>query len=146
MKRKKSTSGVGTHATEEKSQAGGSQVEDKKDRKRKDKKEKSQHTKGSGDKSESKKAQKHKKKKSRSSEDKIAPTPSIQPSTETETKEIEDMPPRQEVQEPPIDDSHQGPNLNLESVNSCMGDDNAKNQETGNVESCNTLTRTTLKT
>ncbi|MCI75916.1 hypothetical protein A2U01_0097185, partial [Trifolium medium] len=56
------------------------------------------------------------------------------PSAETETKEKEDMPPgiilqesRQEVQEPPIDDSHQqGPTLNLESANSCMGDDNAK--------------------
>ncbi|MCI46659.1 hypothetical protein A2U01_0067900, partial [Trifolium medium] len=40
--------------------------------------------------------------------------PSIQPSAETETKEKEDMPPgtllqepRQEVHEPPIDDSHQ---------------------------------------
>ncbi|MCI65933.1 hypothetical protein A2U01_0087191, partial [Trifolium medium] len=79
-------------------------------------------------------AKKHKKKKSKSSEDKTAPTPLIRPSTETETKEKEDMPsgsilqePRQEVHEPPIDDSHQqGPNLNLESANSCMGDDNAK--------------------
>ncbi|MCI47325.1 hypothetical protein A2U01_0068566, partial [Trifolium medium] len=43
---------------------------------------------------------------------------------------------RQEVQEPPIDVSHQqGPTLNLEISNSCMGDDNAKNQETGNAES-----------
>ncbi|MCI56179.1 hypothetical protein A2U01_0077430, partial [Trifolium medium] len=43
---------------------------------------------------------------------------------------------RQEVQEPPINDSHQqGPTLNLESANSCMGDDNAKDQETGNAES-----------
>ncbi|MCI31642.1 hypothetical protein A2U01_0052854, partial [Trifolium medium] len=71
------------------------------------------------------------------------PTPSIQPSVETQTKEKEDIPlgtilpeSRPEVQEPPIDDSHQqGPALNLESANSCMGDDNAKDQETGNAES-----------
>ncbi|MCI39291.1 hypothetical protein A2U01_0060522, partial [Trifolium medium] len=82
-------------------------------------------------------------KKLKSSEDKTAPTPSIQPSAETQTKEKEDMPPgailqepRPEVQEPPIGDSHQqGPPLNLESANSCMGDDNAKDQETGNAES-----------
>ncbi|MCI72701.1 hypothetical protein A2U01_0093965, partial [Trifolium medium] len=43
---------------------------------------------------------------------------------------------RPEVQEPPIDDAHQqGPPLNLESANSCMGGDNAKDQETGNAES-----------
>ncbi|MCI64267.1 hypothetical protein A2U01_0085525, partial [Trifolium medium] len=37
---------------------------------------------------------------------------------------------------PPIDDSHQqGLPLNLESANSCMGDENTKDQETGNAES-----------
>ncbi|MCI95693.1 hypothetical protein A2U01_0116992, partial [Trifolium medium] len=46
---------MGTQATEaKKDQAGGSQVEDKKYRKRKDKKERSRHPEGSGDKSESK--------------------------------------------------------------------------------------------
>ncbi|MCI37264.1 hypothetical protein A2U01_0058488, partial [Trifolium medium] len=58
LQRKKSTSGVGTHAPnkEKKDQASGPQVEDKKDRKRKDmKKDKSRHAEGSEDKSESKK-------------------------------------------------------------------------------------------
>ncbi|MCI17350.1 hypothetical protein A2U01_0038497, partial [Trifolium medium] len=135
IRRKKSASGVETHAPskEKKDQTSGSH-EEKKDRKRKDKKkEKSQHTEETGDKSESKKAKKHKKKKLKSSEDKTAPTPSVQPSIEIET-EKEDMPPgtvlqglQQETQEQNIDDSHQqGINQNLESANSCMGDDNAK--------------------
>ncbi|MCI32127.1 hypothetical protein A2U01_0053339, partial [Trifolium medium] len=101
-----------------------------------------QHTEGSEDQTEAKKVKKHKKK-SKSSEDKTAPTPSIPPSTETLTKDKEDMPPgiileetRQEMQEPPTADSHQqGPVPNLESANSCMGDENAKDQETGNAES-----------
>ncbi|MCI81312.1 hypothetical protein A2U01_0102585, partial [Trifolium medium] len=72
---------------------------------------------------------KHKKKKSKSSEEKSIPTPSIQPSAETQTKENEDATPGTvlpesppKVQEPPIDDAHQqGPPLNRESANSCMG-------------------------
>ncbi|MCI87238.1 hypothetical protein A2U01_0108520, partial [Trifolium medium] len=66
------------------------------------------------DKSESKKAKKHKKKKSKSSEDKSIPTPSIQPSVETQPKEKDNIPSgnilpesRPEVQEPPVDDAHQ---------------------------------------
>ncbi|MCI59749.1 hypothetical protein A2U01_0081004, partial [Trifolium medium] len=89
------------------------------------------HTEGSEDKSESKKEKKHKKKKSKSSDDKTVSTPSIEPHAETETKEKEDVPPGtvfpeslQEAKEPPINDSHQqGLTLNLESANSCMGDD-----------------------
>ncbi|MCI21241.1 hypothetical protein A2U01_0042407, partial [Trifolium medium] len=112
LHKKKSTSGMGTHATKEVIQASGSYVEENKDRKRKDKmKEKSQNTKvDSGDKSESKKKKKHKKKKSKSFEDKTASTPSIQPSVETDLKEKEDMQldtilqePRQEILGKPID-------------------------------------------
>ncbi|MCI40313.1 hypothetical protein A2U01_0061546, partial [Trifolium medium] len=100
-----------------------------------------QHTEETGDKSESKKAKKHKKKKSKSSEDKSIPIPSIQPSVETQPKEKTDISPstilpepRPEVQEPPIDDAQQqGPPLNLESANSCMGDDNAKVKKTYSI-------------
>ncbi|MCI05687.1 hypothetical protein A2U01_0026740, partial [Trifolium medium] len=136
LQRKKSTADVGTHTTKEGTQASGSHVEEKKDRKRKDKKKEKSHTTdvNSGDKSESKKTKKHKKKKSKSSEEKTAPTPSIQPSVETEIKKKEDMHPDTVLQEPqqeilgqPIDESSQQ-NLNqkLESANSCMDGFSAK--------------------
>ncbi|MCI00157.1 hypothetical protein A2U01_0021174 [Trifolium medium] len=109
---------MGTQATKEETQASDSHAEEKKDRKRKDKrKEKSttQTTETDGEnKSESKKKKKHKKKKSKSSEDKAAPTSSIHPSVETESKGKEDVQPdtilnepRQEILEQPIDESHQ---------------------------------------
>ncbi|MCI43641.1 hypothetical protein A2U01_0064879, partial [Trifolium medium] len=44
--------------------------------------------------------------------------------------------PPQEILEQPIDESQQQElNQNFESANSCMGDSNAKNQETSNAES-----------
>ncbi|MCI74010.1 hypothetical protein A2U01_0095274, partial [Trifolium medium] len=69
------------------------------------------------------------------------PTPSIQPSGDTQTKEKEDTTPgtilpesQPTVQELPIDDAHQqGPPLNLESSNSCMGGENAKVTKTCSI-------------